>query len=412
MKGYIAIPPLRDLPPGRLAQRREHLLFEITRERESRGALARVWPTPWRRPRRRRIVVLAAAALVVAVGAASAIGGVRAFFLDRGFIGLPPIGATPSTPESGELVLRWSGSSETHKRPHWRGGFAAPYVGAWVYADGRMIWWRDRQLPEGANELTSGYLEQRLTPEGVELLRSEVVGLLEPSRALLETVPADDDPRSGPFGGLVLVVPHDYGSGGGAGAGSVEVRDSDRFVRLQWHAGITDDDPAFEGTIATPEQLSALRRIDALLTDPASVLPVSAWAVREVRAYVPSHYAVCIHSSPPKDASQLLSLLPAQAADVLRDKSRTRLDGESFGNTREDERMRVLGRTVTYCSKLATEEAREVADAVSGLERPSWARRYSLVYRVAEGAHDWEATTISFDPYFPDGQFQLWGGGR
>ncbi len=40
MKGDVSIPPLRDLPPGRLAQRREHLLFEITSERESRGAPA------------------------------------------------------------------------------------------------------------------------------------------------------------------------------------------------------------------------------------------------------------------------------------------------------------------------------------------------------------------------------------
>lgn len=412
MKGDLSIPPLRDLPPGRLAQRREHLLFEITRERASRGALARLWPTRRRTPGRRRIVVFAAAALVAVVGTASAFSTVREFILDRGFIGLAPEGATPSAPESGELVLHWGGGSETHKRPHWRGGFAAPYVGAWVYADGRMIWWRDGQVPEGANELTSGYLEQRLTPDGVELLRSKVVGLLDRSRALLETVPADDDPRPGPFGGLFLFVPQDYGSGGGSASGSVEVRDGDRFVRLQWAAVSTKGSPNFEGTIATPEQLAALRRVDALLTDPTSVLPSSAWAVREVRAYVPSHYAVCIDTSPPRDASHLLSLLPARAADVLRDKSRTRLDGEVFGNTREDERMRVLGRSVTYCSKLTTEEAREVANAVSGLERPSWARPYTLVYRVAEGVNDWDITNISFDPYFPDGQFQLRGGGR
>jgi hypothetical protein len=353
--------------------------------------------------RRRRLVALVAAALVVAVGTASAFGTVRDFVLDRGFIGLPPVGATPSAPESGELVLRWAGNSETHKRPHWRGGFAAPFVGAWVYADGRMIWWRDRQVPEGANELTSGYLEQQLTPEGVELLRSEVVGLLDRTRALLETVPPTDDPGPAPFAGLFLSVPRDYGSGGGSARGDVKVRDGDRFVRLQWRGIEAHVEPPvpgrFEGTTATPEQLSALRRIDALLTDPTSVLPSSAWAVREIKAYVPSHYAVCMNTALPKDASQLLSLLPAQAADVLRDKSRTRVDG---------------WQATTYCSKLTTEEAREVADAVSGLERPGWTRPYSLVYRVAEGAHarDWEATTISIDPYFPDGQFLLWGGGR
>ena len=352
---------------------------------------------------RRRFLVVLAVALVVAVGTAAAIGSVRDFILDRGFVGLPPEGATPSAPESGELVLRWLGESETHARPHWTGGFAAPFVGAWVYADGRMIWWRDGQVPEGANKLFSGYLEQRLTPEGVELLRSEVVGLLDRSRALLETVPADDDPTRRSFGGLFLFVPQDYRSWWG----SVEVRDGDRFVRLQWADVDAKDSPGFEGTIATPKQLSALWRIDALLTDPASVLPSSAWAVREVRAYVPSHYAVCLRRAPPKGASMpsflhLLSLLPTQAADVLRDKSRTRHDGAT---------------SVNYCSKLTTEEAREVANAVSGLERMSLD---SLVYRVAEtetrtsawaarwGVNNW----ISFDPYFPDGQFLFWGGGR
>ena len=82
-------------------------------------------------------------------------------------------------------------------------------VRAWVYADGRIIWDRGqfpgrRAIPEGANEFISGYLEQRLTPEGVELVRSEVAGLFDRSRTLLETVPADD-PRPGswqPLGSL------------------------------------------------------------------------------------------------------------------------------------------------------------------------------------------------------------------
>jgi hypothetical protein len=348
--------------------------------------------------RRRRFVALAAAALVVAVGTASAIGSVRDFILDRGFIGLPPDGATPSAPESGELILRWNGDSATHATTDPRGFFNAPFVAARVYADGRMIWWRDGQVPEGANEHMSGYLEQRLTPEGVELLRSEVVGLLDRSRTLLETEPFVDDPISGPFGGLALFVPLAHGSG----HGSVEVRNGDRLVRLQW---LHSDAEAFEGTIATPGQLADLRRIDALLTDPASVLPASAWAAREVRAYVPSHYAVCIHTAPPKDVSRLLPLLPAQAADALRDKSWT----SSEGDVVEAPNV-VLGRSVTYCSKLATEEAREVANTVSGLTRNPWP--LTLMYDVAEGVDNLGPTTISFDPYFPDGQFLLFGGGR
>jgi len=183
MKGEFSIPPLRGLPPGRLAQRREHLLFEITRERESRGALARAWPSRWGRPGRRRLFVLAAAVLVVVVGTASAIGGVRAFFLDRGFIGLPPEGATPSSPASGELEIFYWGHGDPGDKPG-----DGPRVMAWVYADGRLISWRTgSDLPESANPLSTGFLEQRLTPEGVELLRSEVTstGLFARDRVLV-----------------------------------------------------------------------------------------------------------------------------------------------------------------------------------------------------------------------------------
>jgi Transposase, Mutator family len=68
----------------------------------------------------------------------------------------------------------------------------------------------------------------------------------------------------------------------------------------------------------------------------------------------------------------------------------------------EDVRMRVLGRMVTYCSKLTTEEAREVAEALSGLDREQDLAR--LQYQLAEGAHEWEETEIWFEPYFPHGQ--------
>jgi hypothetical protein len=321
--------------------------------------------------RRRRFVALAAAVLVVAVGTASAIGSVREFILDQGFVGLPPVGATPSTPESGELVLRWLGRSATPAPPS--GG---PLFRVWVYADGRIVWSTSDSVPEGANEFTSGYLEQRLTSEGVELLRSEVVGLLEGNGIPLETVPTDKEPRR--FG--------------------VEVRNGGRLVRANWEG--TD----IARPLRTPEQLAALRRVDALLTDTASVLPASAWAVREVRAYVPSHYAVCIESAPPKDASQLLSLLPTRAADLLRDKSPTRLEGDVVGSPEGGGPVAVQGRYVTYCSKLTTEDARDVAEALSGLDPDPRQGQVRLAYRLAEGAGLREWTSIWFEPYFPHGQ--------
>ena len=355
-------------------------------------------PRSPRQARRRRLVALAAAVLVVVVGTASAIGGVRALILDRGFIGLPPEGATPSAPERGDLVVHWVGRSGTHAR----GRYAAPLVRAWVYADGRMIWSEEssqssRSVPEGANEFTSGYLEQRLSPDGVEFLRSGVAELFDRSRALVQTVP--DDASPGLPGGPVLIVPPFQGFFWGV----LEVPSGDRLVSLRW--GDLETGEHFGGTKATPEQLSALRRVDALLTDPASVLPASAWAVREVRAYVPTHYAVCIDTSPPKDASQLLSLLPTRAADLLRDKSRTSSEADLLTNIDQvPGHMVVIGRSVTYCSKLTTEEAREVAEALSGLAQDQDFHGVVLAYRVAEAVNNLNPTSIWFEPYFPHGQ--------
>jgi hypothetical protein len=401
------------LAPEPLLEDWDDVLDRAGTVRPRRRRLAR---SIWRGGRRRKLVVALAVAVVVAVGAAAAYGTVRVLFLDRGFIGLPPLGATPSAPESGELVVHWSGISATlPQEPH------RLFVRTWVYADGRIIWDRrpfqgqDRatgRIPEGANELTSGYLEQRLTPEGLELVRSDVAGLFDRSRTLLETVAGDDDPFTGESGGgLALRVPTDYD-----GWGTVEVPDGDRRVRLQWSAIAGDAgeraEEAFwrargfgvEGTIATQEQLSALRRVDALLTNPASVLPSSAWAVREARAYVPSHYAVCIYTSPPADVSHVLSLLPARAEELLRDTSRTRSERDLIeaGGT-------VIGRSVTYCFEVETEAAREVAEAVSGLDpEPGWAS-YGLAYRVAEAVNHLDPTRIVFEPYFPHGQFTYSG---
>ena len=53
---------------------------------------------------RRRLLVVLALVAFVAVVSASAFA-VRAFFIDKGFVGLPPVGATPSTPENGVLEM-------------------------------------------------------------------------------------------------------------------------------------------------------------------------------------------------------------------------------------------------------------------------------------------------------------------
>ena len=83
-----------------------------------------------------------------------------------GFIGLPPSGAQPSTPQRSELVAEWWASVP--------GDWGKSKF--WLFADGRLISLREADIPEGANPRSTGFLEQRITPEGVEILRSAVVG--------------------------------------------------------------------------------------------------------------------------------------------------------------------------------------------------------------------------------------------
>ena len=240
--------------------------------------------------------------LVVVVGTASAIGGVRVFFLDKGFIGLPPQGATPSTPESGELeIFYWVGDPE--------GNLGRSR--AWVYADGRLLWLRggtDLNLTGAANRFSSGFLEQRLTPEGVELLRSEILS-------------------AGEFGHEP--PPYPYPCPEGERPDNIRLRRPARAASRQRAAPgsllVTIEVRNF-GLLVSVDHGSDLERLEARLTDPASWLPASAWADRETRAYVPSRFSVCYGAFPPRrvtEPSHILSLLPAAAADILRGKDRT-----------------------------------------------------------------------------------------
>jgi hypothetical protein len=375
MKADFSIPPLRDLPPGRLAQRRNHLLFEITREHESRGALARPWPSRWRGPGRRRLMlVLAAAAFVVVLGTASALG-VRAFFLDKGFIGLPPEGATPSQPESGELEIFYWVADRNGKLGRSR---------AWVYEDGRLIWLREKaDIPERANSLSTGFLEQRLTAKGVELLRSEIESTGEfgdeapdpPSQPpcpkgvspagndceLRKPPPAPDEPITVPF------------------YTTVEVADLGRLVHVN--------------------RARDLERLEARLSDPESWLPADAWEDREVRAYVSSKYAVCYGGWPPDqpmERSHALALLPAAARDLLVDSALRR--GPLFGSPGH------FRPSHEYCFDATTEEARALVGALEdgGLDRKG---AFRLNYLVEAQGPNAEAAFVYFEPYLPHGEF-------
>src|SRR4029079_15252448 len=103
-------------------------------------------------------------------------------------------------------------------------------------------------VPEGANEYITGFLEQRLTPSGVEILRSRITatGLFEHNMHL---------------------------SSGNSFA--IGVRRADRVVFVS-----AADYPTHD---FNPEMERVLIDLETALARPATWLPTTAWADREIR---------------------------------------------------------------------------------------------------------------------------------
>ena len=178
------------------------------------------------------------------------------------FIGLPPEGAAPSEPTSGELVLQFAARMPALGMEAQQG---------YLYADGRWIWQRNLEGSASAQQVfgdlepTRAVIEQRLTPEGVALVEADVLDAMSQ-------------------------VPGQGGRPGTRPWGEIAVRIDGRLQAISW----TDED------------------LPARLADPGSWLPEAAWADRELRGYVPFRYAICI-------SSELeLSQLPPVAAGMLR----------------------------------------------------------------------------------------------
>ena len=124
------------------------------------------------------VVALVAAAL--GSGGAVAEGDVKDPVAPaRHLAGVPPRGTHASTPTTGKLML----SFNLERSPHliWN-----------VYADGRVIWqqWSSSGdptvIPRGARMIDTGFVQQRLTPQGLQLLRAKILstGLFEHSLRL------------------------------------------------------------------------------------------------------------------------------------------------------------------------------------------------------------------------------------
>ncbi len=289
-----------------------------------------------------------------------------------GFIGLPPVGATPSMPETGDPVLRFYGGTTRDGR----------ITAMWVYADGRVIW---GQNYGASHDSFTGYLERRLTPEGVELARSEVTEVT--SARLFDSESTLSISADVPCFNLI------------------EVREGNRVVSITYRGSATISCPEEP---ATNEQQEVLLRLDGRLGDPASWLPARAWADAEIRAYVPSRFAVCygpqVPVSEPIGAGRLLASLPSAAEDLLRTKDRTVQTWFYFNPPKISEPTPVG----SNCSVVTTEEARvlDAAFAEAGFG-PGWGgdeveAELSYGFRAPDPIG---RVVIEFKPVLPHGEW-------
>ena len=234
------------------------------------------------------LVALAVVFALAVAAAGSASAGLDS--LPPHFAGFPAESVKASTPTTGRLLI----------------GLRSGTTGAaiWnVYSDGRVIsqkWTSSGDatvVPAGARRLDTGYVQQRLTPQGVQLLLSKLLatGLFEDNL-------------------MLALGKHDAWA-------FHRVRRGDRLVTVN---GVPSPDPTWNQhfTNPTPAQTQALASIERFVADPTSWLPTSAWANRRIQAFVPARYTVAFDRSYPD-----ISKLPSPAGKVLVQYKQLRSDG-------------------------------------------------------------------------------------
>jgi hypothetical protein len=252
-----------------------------------------------------------------------------------GFNGLPPEGAIPSSPESGELVLELVGRADPG---------AAHFL---LFADGRLIsyWFGTEDLPAIRNGDGTGWLEQRLTPEGVELLRTTF---------LTQNSPVETHTQ-------------------------VRALDNGRLQYLH------------DGCSPTTQPCTSM--LTTMMTA-VEWLPAAAWSDKTYRAYVPSNFAVCFYGGGERaDGHPLdgdLEALPPTVSDLLR--TGTLAGGPNYS-----------------CPTVTTEQARAIVRDLerAGIQREARNERtqsYLLNERVIDGR--FESTSLDFASLLPDGDWR------
>lgn len=227
-----------------------------------------------------------------------------------GLHGLPPEDAAPNTPFDGELVLNMWAHFESDE-----------WFSLYLYQDGRLIW------QDGADpKATTGWVEQRLTPEGVSLVHDEIIA----TRLFDSDNPGE--PRSLPA------------------LGHIQIRIGDQLV-VRWNRTVMEH--------PIRERLRGLH----------TWLPASAWADPQPRMYVPARYGVCLEYSTefvPPDPSNQLAALPAEAQELL-------AEAMYYRPAEIGAKDPVVAATSysPHCYEVTTEQARTLAEIfdVAGLTR-------------------------------------------
>jgi hypothetical protein len=193
------------------------------------------------------------------------------------FPGMPPEGTKPSAPVTGTLVISYMG-------PDANGN----HVILSVYDDGRRIWQRFSPsgwpsspqplvTPTDAKRLGTVFVWQRLTPEGVNRLRSTTMatGLFA---------------RDASFHSSKMIA--------------IRVRDGDRLLGVSMSP--------YGPRNPTSAQIRALNALRLQLADPAAWLPGSDWVDTRVQPFVQACYSVATE----RGAVDLTKLPPAARAEL------------------------------------------------------------------------------------------------
>lgn len=253
-----------------------------------------------------------------------------------------------------------------------------------LYADGRLLWYDETR---GLGPFA--WREQRLTPDGIEQVRSRFLssGLFDPARPSIDDWTCSD------------------------GAFRACVRAGDRWL-------VEETDPELQGPLPygdpRPEAAALFSDLGAL----DSTLDAPYWADQSVSTHVPARIAMCLRmyfdgAPAPLDLPVLLSRLPTRAATLLTSR-------EPGANPNATVALMRGGPSLadTGCYEMTTEEARTLADALLAPSGGGSHEYWGIVLRFGRhpdptrpGERRREDAYVHFEEILPDGSPSAYFGG-